>query len=368
MGLSKRYRISLAHGPSKESNMTPEEERFVLEKIEIAKDRGVKIFLIPSLVRRIDPIKDIRAFFEISSLIRSQRPDIVHTHTSKAGILGRWAAWLLGVPYIVHTPHGHVFYGHFSKAISMLFLIIEKVSSHITNRIVALSEGELRDYIRYSVSDPSRLLKIHSGVDMDRFSKIKEAKGVFKKRLGISDTDLTVGYVGWLMHVKAPHILMDAMMEVWEEFPQTLLLFVGKGPLENRLKRLAKDRGIDNKVRFLGWRRDIEKIMPALDVFALPSLNEGMGRVLVEAMCCGIPIVASKVGGITELVRNGENGYLVEPGNVNSLSHAIKQLLRDERLRERMGKRGKEIAREYSSEGMIQLLSDLYENLKRDKK
>ncbi len=156
-GLSDRYEMVLVHGLSLESQMTDWEWQSVHRGIEEAKDRGVKVVPISSLVRKIAPVQDLQAFFSLWRLMLQERPDIVHTHTSKTGILGRWAAKMAGVPIIVHTPHGHVFYGHFGPLVSRFFLAIERLMASITDRMVALSEGERNDYIRFSVSSPDRI-------------------------------------------------------------------------------------------------------------------------------------------------------------------------------------------------------------------
>ena len=161
--------------------------------------------------------------------------------------------------------------------------------------------------------------------------------------------------------------LLKAMAEVWQSHPDIQLVYVGKGDLERELKGEAYRTGVSDKVRFLGWRDDIPDIMQILDIFVLPSLNEGMGRVLVEAMASGKPIVASKVGGIPDLVKDGHNGFLVGPGDVNGLSLAIKKLIKDEQLRLEMGAKGRAISRNYGVEEMIKKIDDLYTSLYQEK-
>ncbi len=170
LGLSeKKYEVILACGLSLESKMTDLEQQSVDRQIEKASESGVKVVPISSLVRRISPVFDIRAFFTLWKIISREKPTIVHTHSSKAGILGRLAAKMTGVPVIVHTPHGHVFFGHFRPFVSKLYLLIEKLFALFTNRLVALTEGEREDYIELSVSKPEKIVTIHSGVDIDRF-------------------------------------------------------------------------------------------------------------------------------------------------------------------------------------------------------
>ena len=361
--LSRKYEIVLVHGLSIESQMTDREKETVDREINEAVERGVKVMAIPSLVRRISPLQDLKALFWLWRLLIRERPSMVHTHTSKGGILGRLAAKLAGVPIIIHTPHGHVFYGHFGPVVSRFFLFTERVMARITDRMVTLTEAERNDHVALSVSGPEKIATIHSGVDVDRFMNVQVNIAEKKRRLGLNSKGLLVGTVGWLLSIKGPVHLLRAMPYVWENHPETSLIFVGKGGLEKGLKEEVHRMGVWDKVKFLGWRDDIPEIMQVLDVFVLPSLNEGMGRVLVEAMAAGKPVVASRVGGILDLIKDGQNGFLAEPGGEKSLAIAIKKLLKDKKMRDEMGKRGREIAQGFSVEKMIEKIDVLYESL-----
>jgi len=176
-----------------------------------------------------------------------------------------------------------------------------------------------------------------------------------------------VGYVGWLIPIKGVTYLVNAMAEVVHRHPNSLLLLVGKGDEkgeeEIRLKKQVENLGLADNVRFLGWRPDVDEIMGCFDIFVLPSLNEGMGRVLVEAMAAGLPIVASRVGGIPDLVKDGENGLLVPPADTSALEKAISSLLHDGARRKRMGKAGKKMCGPYSAEAMVEQIDVLYTEL-----
>jgi len=363
LGLTERYELVLVHGLSAESRMTDWEKQTVQRGIENAQERGIRVVPIPSLVRRIDPLQDLQAFFSLWRLMIREKPLIVHTHTSKPGILGRWAARMAGVPIIVHTPHGHVFYGHFGPLASRFFLVIERLTAAITDRMVALTEGERKDYIAFSVCDPDRVVTIHSGVEIERYMAAEVNAEHKKKSLGLNTKGLVVGTVGWLLPIKGPLYLLKAMERVWQSHPQIELVFVGKGQLEDKLRTEAFRMGVSEKVAFLGWRNDIPEIMQVLDIFVLPSLNEGMGRVLVEAMAAGRPIVASKVGGIPDLIEHGQNGLLVQPGDVRGLAMAIERLLANREMMVDMGKTGRTRARRYSVEKMVEKTDALYASL-----
>jgi len=343
--------------------MTESEKQSVTGEVQRARMAGVTVISLPSLVRRLDPFQDFLAFFSILKTLVKEQPHIVHTHSSKAGLLGRWAAKLTCTPIIVHTPHGHVFYGHFNRLASRIFLLLEKVTSFITDIIVALTETERNDYISFSVCKPEKIVTIHSGVDIEQYTGAKVNIEKKKVSLELEPGGLVVGAVGWLLPIKGPMYLLKAMERIWEDLPDVRLVFVGKGALEKQLRAEAFQAGVSQKVSFLGWRGDVPDIMQILDVVVLPSLNEGMGRVLVEAMAAGKPIVASSVGGILDLVKDGKNGLLVEPGDVDGLYFAIKKLLTDRKMRHNMGQRGKVMAKEFSMETMIEKIEVLYVSL-----
>jgi glycosyltransferase involved in cell wall biosynthesis len=361
--LSGKYEIILVHGLSYESGMSDLEKKIVEDGIEKAKTRGVKVIPLPSLVRSIRPIKDFKALLALIWLIFKVKPDIVHTHSSKAGILGRVAAKITFIPNIIHTPHGHVFYGHFGPFASKMFLWIEKLFSRFTDRIVALTDGEKTDYENLSVCPSEKLLKIHSGVDISRYMKPNGNMVEKRRSLGLDQNGKVIGFVGWLLPIKGPEYLIKAMEYIWPEHPEALLVFVGKGDLEVDLRTQTLRLNANGRIKFLGWRDDINEIMPIFDMLVLPSLNEGMGRVLVEAMAAGKPVVASRVGGIPDLVRHDETGYLVPPADEKALADGIKKLLDDPEKAKQMGQRGKEYCRQFSLEAMIEKLDDLYSDL-----
>jgi glycosyltransferase involved in cell wall biosynthesis len=244
---------------------------------------------------------------------------------------------------------------------------MEKLLGRITHHQIALTPEECNDYLSLRVSLPSNTSVIHSGVDLHRFSKGAKQRAKKRKELGISPYSLLVGYVGWLIPIKGVTYLVSAMAKVAEKYPKSLLVLVGKGDdkgeEEIKLKEQAERAGLEDKVHFLGWRSDVDEIMGCFDIFVLPSLNEGMGRVLVEAMAAGLPIVASRVGGIPDLVKHGKNGLLVPPADASALENDISVLLEDKEKRKRMGEAGKKMCGPYSAEAMVEQIDDLYTEL-----
>ena len=364
---SQHYKVWLIKGSTLESAMTKAETKLVENQLETANKQGIEIIDVPSLVRRISPINDVRGLVALFRYIRKIKPHIVHTHTSKAGILGRLAAWMARVPIVIHTPHGHVFYGHFGRSLSRVFLQMEKLLGRITHHQIALTPEEGNDYLNLGVANSNNLSVIHSGVDLNCYKRSKTKGNPGKNELAIPPDSLVVGYVGWLIPIKGVSHLVNAMAEVMQRHPNSLLVLVGKGDEkgeeEIKLREQVENLGLADNVHFLGWRPDVDEIMGCFDIFVLPSLNEGMGRVLVEAMAAGLPIVANRVGGIPDLIKHGENGLLVPPANPGALEQAISDLLSDKARRKRMGETGKRMCRPYSVEAMVEEIDNLYSRL-----
>ena len=357
------YDVILIRGLSIESNMAANEALAVEESIQEAKAEGVRVIIIPSLVRRIQPFYDLKAFFALIKILLYERPHIVHTHTSKAGILGRWAAFFARVPVIVHTPHGHVFWGYFGRLKTGIFILLEKISALITDRLVVLTEQEKNDHLHFHIAPENKFSEVHSGINLEGFSNLSVEPGAMKKRLGIPKGNIVVGTTGRLTHVKGHGYLIEAAGKILDVRLDTTFVFLGDGELLNELKDMVTKLDIEENVKFLGWRDDVAEVMSVFDVFVLPSLNEGMGRVLVEAMALGKPIVASDVGGIPDLVVNGENGFLVPVGDVGALADAINRLIQKPGMRKKMGRCGKKIAVDYSADAMVQKIDRLYREL-----
>jgi len=353
-GLDKsRYEVSLIAGPVED----PSQDR--RNQIE---ESGVSYIQVPQLRRNINFFFDFPALLKIRRLLKRDKPDIVHTHTSKAGLLGRLAARLAGIPSIIHTPHGHVFFGYFGALKTKMFVLLEKLASRITDKIIALTPREKADYLRYKVAEEDKLVVIPSGIELHKCQyPPKEERSKLRRELGIPDRSAVVGTAGRLVPVKGSGFLLQAVGQVISEHPDTYLVFAGDGPLRKNLAKDAVDMGLAKKIIFTGWRDDMARVLSVFDVFCLPSLNEGMGRVLVEAMALGKPVVASDAGGIPDLIIPGKNGILVPPQDPEELARQIRFLIENREEREKLGRAGKEMASAYSDEVMVKKIAELYE-------
>lgn len=318
-GLDDRFSTRLIAG-----EVPPEEG----DMAYFAQERGVQPHYLSALRRPVSPTDDLRALLAIRKEIRAFRPDIVHTHTAKAGALGRLAAILEGVPVIVHTYHGHVLGGsYFSSRMTRVYRQVERQLARGTDRLIALTEmhaGEMSGAL--GIAPPDRFSVIPLGLSLERFAQVDRpaARKALRAELGVPQDRPVVGIVGRLVPVKNHELLFDAFQRASATLPDAELWVVGSGEREGELRRLVESLGLSDRVRWLGWRQELEKIYPAFDLLALSSHDEGTPVALMEGLACGTPIVSTNVGGIREMLsRVGSRGLVVEPGDVDGLTQAL---------------------------------------------
>ena len=322
-----------------------------------AAGHNIDLYNIPQLVREIAPIKDRLAFIKIRRIIRQVKPDIVHTHTSKAGIIGRFAAWSAGVRHIVHTPHGHIFYGYFNSFVTSVFIMIERLASRITEKITVLTGKGLSDHVRMGIGSEDKFSVIHSGVDVNRYSNgdgdsIRSETG-FAGRV-------IVGWAGRLVPIKNCSLFIEAASLIKKRYPDTRFIVAGDGEERELIERLAGKLNLSESTAFLGDCKDMPSVMAAFDVFVLSSHNEGFGRVLVEAMASGAVVVSTHVGGTADVIEDGVSGILVPPGNPSAMADAVCKVLDDDDLRVRLVKAGEKRAGLFDIRVMVDKFEELY--------
>ncbi len=321
--------------------------------LEAAAAANYRLILVEPMVRRIHPYLDAQALWQLIRLFRRERFDLIHTHTSKAGILGRLAAAVCGTPAVVHTPHGHVFHSYFSDFKSRLFQGVERAIAPLADVQVMLSHEELRDHLKAGVFGPERAVVIPSGVDLQPF-----------RALDCQATQFTVGYVGRLADIKGPLDLVEAFALVAEKIPARLLL-VGDGPQRELVVQRISALRLGERIQLVGWQNDVRPYLEQMSFLTVPSHNEGMGRVVVEAMAAGLPVLATRVGGLLDLVQPGLNGLLVEPKSPQALADAILGLYENRANLKVMGEAGSRGAQAFSQEVMLSRLDILYDRLAR---
>lgn len=330
----------------------------------LAERADVKIEYIAELKREVGP-KDFLAFFRILKLIKMIRPHILHTHMAKAGALGRAAGILAGVPIKIHTFHGHIFEGYFSPFKTRLFILIEKFLGLVTDRVIVVSDS-VKDEIsgKLKIVPESKCVIIKLGFDLARFLDNEALRGRLRGELGIAPDTILVGIVGRLVPIKNHKIFLATVHKIMDELPgmEIKFLVIGDGELRHHLEGEVKKLGIDNHVIFTGWIKDMAKVYADLDLVTLTSLNEGTPVSLIEAMASARPVVAASVGGVPDIVIDGENGLLTRSDDSEDFADKVVQILRDGKKREEMGLRGREFARKnFHKERLIEEVEDLYE-------
>ncbi len=327
---------------------------------------SVPLSFIPNLQRNIHPFRDLLATLHLFVLIRRGRYDLVHTHTSKAGFLGRWAAWAAGVPAILHSSHGTILEGYFSPAVTWLFATLERLTARISSAIICLTQLEISQYLRARVGSRSQYTHVYNGIDLERFRPRSSARQSARNRLACGRDTVVYMTVGRLVPVKGYDDLLQAFRTVVERVPQSKLFIIGEGERRARLERQACTLGLEEAVEFLGWREDVDDLLDACDVFVLSSLNEGLGLVVVEAMAKKLPVVATRVGGVPEVVVEGRTGVLVKPSSPNDMAEAMVELGSSPELRSAFGSAGRRRAEKYFSiESTVRSTEAIYVSLSR---
>jgi glycosyltransferase involved in cell wall biosynthesis len=333
----------------------------------------VRAVYLPTLQRAISPLDDVRTLLILYRAFRRQRPRIVHTHMAKAGLLARVAAtahnWTRGSApraRIVHTYHGHVLEGYFSDFMSRVFVTLERVLAKCSDRLIAISpeiERELIDRYRIGVRDQYRVVPL--GFDLGALAAIDDARRASARAaLGIPAGVPVVATVGRLTAIKQPHVFLDTVAQLSTRHPTIIALVAGDGELRGELERDAARIGVADRVMWLGWRRDLDVVYGATDVFLLTSRNEGTPVALIEAMAAAVPGVSTDVGGVKDVIASPGLGTIVARDDVAALADATHRLLIDEARRRTIGAHAREsVLERYSRERLVTDIVRLYREL-----
>ncbi len=330
----------------------------------LADAKGVKPVVIPDLCRSINPVRDLRAFFSIFKAIREFKPDIVHTHTAKAGAIGRAAAVLAGVPVRIHTFHGHIFDGYFSRLQAAVFLAIERMLAYFTKYIIVVSEAQKSDIaVRYRIAGGRKIKVVPLGLELGKYAVIGGRDKNFRRELGIGDGAVLVSIIGRLVPVKNHRMFIDAAKIAVAEAPAEDMRFavIGDGEERASLEKYVSDCGLDGKVSFCGWKEDMSGVYADSDIVALTSLNEGTPVALIEALASGRPVVSTDVGGVKDVVQDGMTGYLVASGDTRAFAKKLRELADDAAKRVSFGAAGRvSVMGKYSSDRLVSDIKRLY--------
>ena len=323
--------------------------------------------LIPSLGRELRPLRDLSTAWKLYRLMRRERPDVVHTHKAKAGAIGRVCALLAGVPVRVHTFHGHVFSGYFGKWKTRAFVAIEQTLARTTTRLVALSDGLVDELAtRYRIAPADRFTVVPLGFELSPFAAVEQHRGRLRARLGVGAGVELVGIVGRMVPVKDHATFVAAAAELAARRPNVHFVFVGGGELLAAVTAAIARHGLTARTHLLGWSQNLELIYADLDALALSSVTEGTPVALIEAMASGVPVAATAVGGVPDLLQHGARGELAPPRDPAALADAIERALQPA-ARTRAAAIRAGVLRDYGSERLCADLGRLYEELLDDR-
>jgi glycosyltransferase involved in cell wall biosynthesis len=290
----------------------------------LADEKHLPLTIVPTLGREISLIGDIKTIVQLWQLMRREKPDIVHTHTAKAGLVGRIAARLAGVPAVVHTFHGHVFAGYFGKLKTSVFLSLERFCALLSTRIITLSTALKYELAHvFYVTSEKKIEVIELGFELNKLSAFKRGDTSFRQ-LGNIPLDMPlVGIVGRLVPIKNHELFLHAAKIVTDTLPNVHFAIVGDGERRTELEMLTRQLELERCVHFTGWIRDLTAVYAALDMLVLCSNNEGLPVSLIEAMAAGVPVISTAVGGAPDLLEQGQLGKLVAAGDAPALANAI---------------------------------------------
>jgi glycosyltransferase involved in cell wall biosynthesis len=319
-----------------------------------------RVFSLSNFVREISPLKDLKALFQIYRILKKEKPDIVHTHSSKAGILGRFAAKLAGVKSIFHTIHGYGFNETQKLPVKFLFVWIEKFCCLFSDKLICVAKEDIRKGIRYGISREDKFMVIRAGIDVNYFKSFNPSKDL-KRNFATDPETKIVLTIGPFKPQKNLADFIRAAAIVSKKIPNALFVIAGDGEQRDELENLIKELKVKNNVLLLGWRKDIADLLYACDIFAMTSLWEGLPCVIVEAMSCSKPVVANAVDGVKEIVEEGKTGFLIAPYDYETTAQKIIYLIENETLALKMGENAKEsIGEEFDLNYVVKQHSRLY--------
>lgn len=324
------------------------------ERLAAVEKRGVETVVF-RLIRHYNPVAAILAVFTVAWYLWREDVHVLHTHSTEAGIIGRWAGYLVDTPVVIHEVHGDPIAQDRNPLLNAVLVWLERTSAPATTRIVVKSERIRETYLARGIGDPDQYELVYHGVDTERFENAR-ANG----ERGAETNPVRILFVGRLADGKGLFDLLDAVARLDAD---VTLEIVGDGPLADDLAAAVRRRGLDDIVTLHGYRSDVERVMAGADVFALPSYREGTPRVVTEARAAGLPVVATDIAGLPEMVRDGETGFLVEPGAVDALRDRLARLVQSPELRRRMGERARDGLAKFERETAAEAYRELYRSV-----
>ena len=333
------------------------------ELVERAKKiEAVKLFDIPFLCRKVSPYRDIRAFLSLYKLFKKEDFTIIHTHSSKAGLLARLAAVLNKTPIVIHTIHGFAFNDFMNIFKKNFFIYLEKLLAKWTDVLITVSNLNKKKIIDLNIAQENKIKNIYSGIDLSLFTNKKNDD--FRKELNLQNNHLLLGSVGRLSDQKDPITMIEAFGIISKPFPNAHLALVGDGELKGKILEKIDQLKLDGKVHLTGNKNNPWSVYHSMDLFIMSSIYEGLGRSITEALSCGVPVVCTDVEGVPEIVRDNITGILVPPKDANKLADGIIRTLNDMETAKKMAEEGRRFVKDnFDVNKMVNDIDSLYNTL-----
>ena len=351
----QRFHVELLSGPQTGS------EGSLIEEVKL---RGIPLTIFPDLLRQVSPLHDLKALWNMKRFIQSGSYTIVHTHSSKAGILGRLAARLSKTPLIVHTVHGWSFHDYMSPVTRWIYILLERWIARFSDALVVVTERDIEKGLQAGIGRREQYRRIRSSIPLDEFDPRLVDRQAIRQELDLPADEVVIGNVGRFSTQKNPLDWVRVAARVGQACPQARFLLVGDGPMRTLVEQALHQAGIAERTTLTGLRRDVPRMLAAMDIFLLTSLWEGLPRVIPQAMAMGLPMVANQADGVSEAIQDGSNGYLCSPGEIEQMAERCIELAHHPLKRQEMGCRGQAYAlQEFDLQKMITSLEALYDEL-----
>lgn len=337
--------------------------------LDRANATGLPVKLIPNLIRNISPRHDLRAYLEIKRALREFRPDVVHTHSAKAGLLGRRAASGMRIPAIIHTVHGAPFHDYQSALPRRFFVACEKYAARHCHQLISVADAMTDLMVQAKVAPREKFTTVYSGMEIEPFLNSAPLRDEVRQELGFEPHHVVIGKIARLFHLKGHEYVIEAAKRIVKQFPNARFLWIGDGLLQDRYVQQIREANLTEYFHLVGLvpPSEIPRLISAMDVLVHTSLREGLARALPQALLSGKPAVSFDIDGAREVVIDGTTGYLIPPSDVDQLALRLNQLIEDPILRLKLGEQGRAHAQPlFSHQTMTHQLREIYQHLLRD--
>ncbi|MCH2206428.1 MAG: glycosyltransferase family 4 protein [Lentisphaerales bacterium] len=323
---------------------------------------GLKVDIIPELVRELNPMTDLKAYFVLKKYFKENQFDVVHTHASKAGIIGRAAAWAAGIPAVIHTVHGPAFHRYEKAWKNKIYIAAEKFAANRCHKIVCVADAMTKQFLDAGISKPAMYRTVYSGMNLEDYLNLQR-ESELRKELGIPEDAILIGKIARLFELKGHEFIIKAAKKVISENPKVHFLFVGDGLLKEELTAEITKHGLSNHFHMPGLipPYDVPKYVDIMDIVCHLSLREGLPRAVVQGLAAEKPVVAYNLDGAPEVVFDDKTGYICPPETVKEVEDALLKLVNSKKLRDELGKNGRELVKsKFAWQKMVEDLEDVY--------